>query len=136
MRATNNQPAKPRIYVLKEDYDHLLSAALNSDSPGAALLRQELGRAIIVPPQQAPKYIVRLNSRVEFIDQLSGRRSMVTLVEPQEADMDESRLSVLDPAGAALLGLRPGDAFSWTVEGRSQLLTVERVLPPEPVEQK
>jgi regulator of nucleoside diphosphate kinase len=61
---------------------------------------------------------------------------MVTLVEPQEADMDESRLSVLDPAGAALLGLRPGDAFSWTVEGRSQLLTVERVLPPEPVEQK
>jgi transcription elongation GreA/GreB family factor len=61
---------------------------------------------------------------------------MVTLVEPQEADKDENRLSVLDPHGAALLGLRPGDAFSWTVEGRSQVLTVERVLPPEPLERK
>jgi regulator of nucleoside diphosphate kinase len=136
MRAANNQPTKPRIYVVKEDYDRLLSAALHSDSHGAALLRQELGRALIVPPDQAPKYIVRLNSRVEFIDQVSGRRSMVTLVEPDEADMGENRLSVLDPRGAALLGLRPGDAFSWTVDGRSQLLTVERVLPPESVNQK
>lgn len=130
MSATSDQPTKPRIYVLEGDFERLSSLVLHSDSPGAALLRQELDRAIVVAPQQAPSSFVHLNSRVEFIDQVSGRRHMVTLVEPQEADMDENRLSVVAPAGAALLGLRPGDAFSWTIEGRSRLLTVERVFPP------
>jgi regulator of nucleoside diphosphate kinase len=55
----------------------------------------------------------------------------VLLVYPADADIATARVSVLTPIGAALIGLRVGQSISFrTRDGRPQMLTVLRVLPP------
>ena len=125
MLAHTAQAIEPPIFVADADYEALSKIANDSPSPGAALLRQELERATVVTDGDG---FVRLNATVEFTDLTSGRRRIVTLVGPGEADMDANRLSVTAPAGAALLGLRPGDVFSWTFDGRRRVLTVNRIV--------
>lgn len=136
MLTLDHSTTKPPVFVTESDYEQLWRLAGDSSSPGAALLRQELERATIVKDGATPPDFVRVNSTVEFSDLLTGRIRRITLVEPKEADMDADRLSVLTPAGAALVGLRAGDAFAWTTEdGRSRALVVNRVIalpPPTP----
>jgi transcription elongation GreA/GreB family factor len=75
------------------------------------------------PRTTAPKFFVRLNSIVEYTDLLSGRTRKLSLVLPHEADIDQNRISVTTPVGAALLGLTPGQSFSWTTDdGRPHAL--------------
>jgi regulator of nucleoside diphosphate kinase len=127
MLAENTAP-KPQVRVAEADYERLWDLAGDSSAPGATLLRQELERATVVSDGHPPLPFIRLHSKVEFADLLSGRVRKVTLVEPHAADIDEDRLSVLAPAGAALIGLSPGDTFSWTVDGgRPRVLVVNRV---------
>jgi regulator of nucleoside diphosphate kinase len=125
MLAHPAQAIEPPIFVAEADYEALSKMANHSTSPGAALLRQELERATVVTDGDG---FVRLNATVEFTDLTSGRRRIVTLVGPGEANMDANRLSVTAPAGAALLGLRPGDVFTWTFDGRRRVLSVNRIV--------
>ena len=128
MLARNDKPKKPPVRVAEADYERLWNLASDSSAPGAALLRQELERATVVKNGQASRPFVRLHSKVEFADLQSGRVRTITLVEPGRADMDADRLSVLAPAGAALIGLSPGDTFSWTTDGgRPHVLVVNSV---------
>jgi regulator of nucleoside diphosphate kinase len=120
--------ARPPIYVAEADFDDLSQLTADPASPGAALLAEELARATVVRTGEGPPAFVRLGSKVEFKDLMSDRVHTVTLVAPAQADMKASRLSVLAPAGAALIGLTPGDVFSWTVDGRPRLLVVNRVV--------
>lgn len=122
-----NVAAKPPVYVLEADYE-VLSRIADSSSPGGELLSRELERATLVKEGEGPRAFVRLNSTVEFSDLTSGRSRTVTVVLPDQADVGRNRLSVLAPAGAALLGLTPGDRFSWSVESRPRLLVVNRVV--------
>jgi regulator of nucleoside diphosphate kinase len=40
---------------------------------------------------------------------------------PRDASIDDNRISVLSPVGAALIGLTAGEAFHWTdPEGRAR----------------
>jgi regulator of nucleoside diphosphate kinase len=64
----------------------------------------------------------------------------VTLVWPQEADVEHNRISVLTSVGAALLGLRAGQSIDWPAPlGGARTLTVVRVRSsadaPEPAPQ-
>jgi regulator of nucleoside diphosphate kinase len=127
MLARPNANAKPPVHISKADYDVLSRIATSSGSPGVSLLSQELERATVVSDGEGPRTFVHLNSKVEFTDLMSGRARTVTVVLPEHADMDKNRLSVLAPAGAALLGLSPGDTFGWTVDGRPRLLVVNFV---------
>ncbi len=120
--------ARPPIYVAEADFDDLSRLTAGAASPGAALLAEELARATVVRGGEGPPAFVRLGSKVEFKDLMSDRVHTVTLVAPADADMKQNRLSVLAPAGAALIGLTPGDVFSWTVDGRPRLLVVNRVV--------
>lgn len=111
------------------DYDRLLNLAAQ-DGPGAELLARELDRAIVVRDTQAGPAFVRLGSWVEYRDQLTGRTRRVQVTPPDAADIDECRLSVLSPVGAALIGLAAGDTFGWTgPDGRPRLITIEAVGP-------
>lgn len=124
------QPAeKPPIYVAEADYERLSNLARVSDAPGALLLSQELDRALVVAADAAePTPFVRLGSWVEYRDLASGRARAVQVVIPEAADIDQQRLSVLSPVGAALIGLSVGDTFGWTAEdGRPRVLSVQWV---------
>src|SRR5688500_18476290 len=70
------------------------------------------GEADIVPARRVPRDVVTVNSQVSFREFPSGPTHRVTLVYPQDASSADRRISVLSPAGRALLGRRVGDISS------------------------
>lgn len=107
------------IVITKTDQKRLLQLL---DNP--VLLRErgsvrdlvsELNRAVIVPPTEIPPDIVTMRSRVRIKDRVSNEESVVTLVFPNEANLDDGKISVLAPVGIALLGYRVGDIIEWNV---------------------
>lgn len=95
-------------------------------------LEEELSRATVVPAARMPENVVRMHSRVTYLDEHSGERREVELVFPEEADMAAGKISVLAPVGAALLGLEIGQSIEWVFpDGRSRRLLVERTQAPD-----
>lgn len=95
-------------------------------------LDEELGRAIVVPEERMPADIVRLYSRVLYLDESSGIRREVQLVLPEEADMEQGKISVLTPVGSALFGLEPGQSIKWPFpNGNSRRLKVIHTYVPQ-----
>jgi len=126
---------KPSIYVTVADLEQLTEIAETARSPGAVLLARELERAVVVEDGEASHAFVRLNTRVEYRDLLTERTRTVTVVAPGDQDMDQDRVSVLTPVGAALFGLAAGDTFSFsTDDGRPRVLEVLSVTDAAPVE--
>jgi regulator of nucleoside diphosphate kinase len=119
---------KTTVYIADGQLEQLQNVADHSKAAGGALLRQELDRAIVLAADDCPQVFVRLNSIVEYTDLLTGRTRKLSLVLPHEADIDQDRISVTTPVGAALLGLTPGQPFSWTTDdGRPRALVVRSV---------
>ena len=128
MSLRSHQFRNPSVYVTESEFERLSNLAESSATRGASMLADELVRAIILKDGEFPRAFVRLNSRVEFTDLMTGRTRRVQVVLPDEADIDHDRLSVLTPVGAALLGLTEGDSIGMnTDDGRSHVLRVARV---------
>ncbi|HZR11533.1 MAG TPA: nucleoside diphosphate kinase regulator [Myxococcales bacterium] len=125
------------IYISKPDYQRLRTlVALHRDGrDGAAAdrLDAELDRAIVVEPGEMPPDVVTLQSRVSYVEARTGALREVVLVEPAAADPSAGRVSVLAPVGAALVGLRQGDAIEWPLpDGRNAQYRILTVAQPEP----
>jgi len=78
-------------------------------------LRHELSRAKILAPRDIPPDVVTMNSRVCLVDLETGDEEAFTLAFPDDADVEQGRISVLAPVGIAMLGYRTGDVFTWKV---------------------
>lgn len=130
---THRTRARPRVYVTDADFE-LLSGLLTTglaQAPGAALLGEELERAS--PPRRTrdAKPFVQLRSRVWFEDLDTGVRRQVELCLPRDASIDDNRISVLTPIGAALIGLEAGETFEWVAaDQRLRRVRVLEVLEP------
>src|SRR5688500_3987911 len=83
------------------------------DRPYLETLSAELDRATVVAPEAISADVVTMNSTVLVRDQQHGRATVLTLVYPDRAGLEENQLSVLAPLGAALLGYRKGDVVSF-----------------------
>jgi regulator of nucleoside diphosphate kinase len=90
-------------------------------------LVEELGRAVVVESNDLPPDVITMNSRAELRDLETGETVAFTLVFPSEADIDDDKISVLAPIGAAMLGYRVGDEFEWDVPAGTRRMRVERV---------
>jgi regulator of nucleoside diphosphate kinase len=102
----------------------------SADPDVVARLEVELDRAMLVDDEDLPNDVVTMQARVAF-ENLEARRSReVTLVYPEEANIDEGRVSVLSAVGSALLGLVPGQEISWPMPrgrvGRLRVLAVHQ----------
>jgi regulator of nucleoside diphosphate kinase len=91
-------------------------------------LNQELNRAEIVPDGQVPPDVITMDSTARLMDLDTERELEFTLVYPDDADMDENKISVLAPIGCAMLGYREGDEFEWETPGGVRRLRVLKVL--------
>lgn len=91
-------------------------------------LRSELLAAKIVDAKKIPPDVVTMKSTVRLRDLDSGEEEVYTLVYPDQADIAESRLSVLAPIGTAILGYRVGDVIQWQVPDGARRLLVEEVI--------
>lgn len=129
----------PAIALAPRDHELIfdLICAAPRETPALRLLWQEVERAAIVAPEDAPPDLVQLGSVVTFTDVERGARRTAQLVRPGRRTGGD-RISLATPVGAALIGLRAGDTFCWrTGRGRSRSLRVEQVrLDPRATERR
>lgn len=92
-------------------------------------LFEEVDAATIVPDDQLPANVVRMNSEVQVQDLNSGEQFHLKLVYPEQLDGSEGQVSVTAPVGAALIGLAVGEQIEWPLPynktRRLQVLKVE-----------
>lgn len=115
-----NETSLPPIRVTAADFDRLeqlLDSPACKGVPGIEALREELERADIVEADSPPGEFVAMGSTARFIDDASGRTFELTLVYPHEVDGSNGRVSILAPAGSALLGLGVGQTIEWPIPG-------------------
>jgi regulator of nucleoside diphosphate kinase len=91
-------------------------------------LKDELARGAVVAPSNVHRSVVTMNSRVRLRDLRTGEHETYTLVYPEEADINDEKLSVLAPLGTALLGSRTGQTIVVNAPGGRRRLKVERIL--------
>jgi regulator of nucleoside diphosphate kinase len=92
----------------------------------------ELNRANIVAPEEIPADAITMNSRAELLDLDTQEQMEFTLVFPNEASVEQGRISILAPLGTAMLGYRVGDEFEWIVPyGRRRLRVTAVQFQPE-----
>jgi len=129
---------RPPIHVLAEESDLVANLALRVEHRQpvvAAMLLEEIERAELHEPGTMPTDAVRLGSGISFLDERAGQVRSVHLVLPVDANIAEGRISILTPVGAALYGLRAGDAIDWPdIDGNERRITIVRVTQPSPAE--
>jgi regulator of nucleoside diphosphate kinase len=129
-------PNLPTIIVDAAHADrlaHLAEVALDRMPEVASFLLHEIERARVVPSTRFPRDAVNIGSWVTFTDRSTGLSRAVQLVYPEDADIGASRVSVLTPIGAALLGLSPGQRMRWaTRTGAPRDLVVTAVAREQP----
>ena len=122
------------IFITEEDYERLeglLQGAArhgSRDRENVSRLAAELDRAHVVPADSIPADVVTMDSEVALRNLDTGEEMVFTVVFPGKANVEQRRLSVLAPLGAAVLGYRAGDVIEWQVPGGVRRLKVEKVL--------
>lgn len=105
----------PPLVISQDDF-HKISALLSiARLEIVELLEGELARAHIVEKEQLPANVVAMNSKVTFIDLDTEKEQTVILSFPHEANIEQNRISVLAPIGAALIGLSVGQTIDWPI---------------------
>ncbi|WII72123.1 nucleoside diphosphate kinase regulator [Bdellovibrio sp. 22V] len=120
---------QPRILVTDQDFHRLTALVSQVEGRWAEALEEELGRANVISQKEIPTNVVTMNSRVKFLDESTGQESEMTLVYPQDAKLEEGRISILAPVGIALLGLSSGQSIDWKLpNGSIKKLKVQDVV--------
>jgi regulator of nucleoside diphosphate kinase len=118
------------IYITKQDQQKLaeLMSSIPHDRRGdLAMLIEELDRAIIVEPQDIPKDVVTMNSRIEVEDTDSGELMTLSLVYPDDLDLAERKISIFSPIGTAIIGYKVGDVIEWPVPSGTRKLRIRSI---------
>ena len=135
MHVQTTAPVRPPITLSEAEGDllfNLACAARDRSTVAADMLLEELARAEFCSAESLPEDVVSMRSRVRFLDEDSGEEHAVELVYPSAADVEQGRVSVLTPIGAALIGLRRGSAIDWpNRSGAVRRLTIVDVVQPE-----
>ena len=130
MRDVVRTRSVPQIIVSNADYERLTdlaTASLERLPEVAQELLSEMDRAKVVQDGSVPDGVVRMGSTVTF-ESDDGHTRTLKLVYPAEESLDQHRISVMTPVGAALIGLSEGQSISWTArDGKHHRLTVTKV---------
>ena len=127
---TTTRTRSTTLIVSDAEYERLtdLANASMERLPAVAQeLLDELERAQIVADKDVPKDVVRMGSTVTFKSD-DGHTRTLKLVYPADESLDDHRISIMTPVGAALIGLGTGQSISWTArDGKHHRLTVTKV---------
>ncbi len=122
------------IYITEYDLirlQELIENAKRTDRRGNSYLNSletQLSKGKVVTPTEVPSDVITMNSTAHLVDLDTDEEMVYTLVFPQDADIAESKISVLAPIGTAILGYRVGDVFDWPVPDGVRRLQVKQVL--------
>ena len=123
------------IYITESDFDRLRklidimsTSDVDKTREYLQVLEDELDKAEIVKPQSIPKDVITMRSKVRLLDIDAGKEVVYSLVFPNEADLDQGKISVLAPIGTAMIGYKVGDVIEWEVPAGLRRLQVEEIL--------
>lgn len=118
--------ADPKITLTENDYlrlDHILGYGEFED------LEFEVSRANVIAAEEVTSDLVTMHSLFKYHNLTDDKIGEMTIVYPDEANLDERKISVLAPLGSALIGLREGDEVEWPFpDGSLKRLKVLKVL--------
>lgn len=122
-----------QITITQADFDRLqtLVESAHYRATHASLvasLGEELEHSKVVDARKIPKGVVTMHSQVRVRDLEEDETEDYTLVYPQEADINEGKLSVLAPLGMALLGNKVGQVVRFEAPAGMRQLKVEKIL--------
>lgn len=114
----------PPITLLSSDFEKINALISNASSRESAevleYLERELGRADIVEHKDLPSNIVTMHSTVVYSGSESENNRTIKLVYPHEANIDEGKISILTPIGAALIGMHTDEKITWHTPRREE----------------
>ncbi len=125
--------SKP-IYMTKFDLERLeklIQEAQSTEyrkSEYLEKLKIEIQRAVVVSPQDIPADVITMNSIAHLQDLDTGEEETYVLVFPEDANLQQGKISVLAPIGTAMLGYRVGDTFEWDVPAGKRRLQVKKII--------
>lgn len=118
-----------RIMITEVDFKRLNEPVQSPRYRAAQIrLRDGLVNGIVVASPDVPKCTITMRSRVRVRDLEADESQTFTLVYPEEADIDEGKLSILAPLATALLGARTGQVVEFKAPAGPQRLRVEKFL--------
>ncbi|RME66258.1 MAG: transcription elongation factor GreA [Nitrospirae bacterium] len=82
-------------------------------------LQDKIARADVIDTSRLDTSKVVFGATVRLFDALDGSEKVFKLVGPEEADVDNGRISVTSPVGRALIGKRVGDEVIVKAPGRT-----------------
>lgn len=91
-------------------------------------LTYKLARADIIDPQNLPKDHAVFASSVLLENTDTGENVEYQLVGPDEANIEEGRISVSSPLGKAIIGKKPGDEISLEAPGGKRYYELVEIL--------
>ena len=109
---------KKNILITKNDCEKLLQLIediekqeqCNNEKKALLLtLKVKLNWASIVIPQDIPPTYITMNSKFQYLNIDNGKISTFSLVIPEEANIDQNKISIISPVGIAILGQSVGD---------------------------
>lgn len=116
---------------------HLLlsSAARAMAAPGVmSELECQLEESKTMLPESIPDDVVTMNSTVHLVSETSGAQIIRTVVYPEDVELIDDGVSVLDILGSSLIGCEVGDLIEWkTQEDRGPWRIGDIAFQPEKV---
>ena len=88
------------------------------------LLTQELDRGNIVEDNAIENDIIRINSEVIIEDISTQKQMKFQIVLPSQANIKESKYSVLVPLSVAIIGFKVNDQVDWELPAGNKTLKV------------
>lgn len=115
----SNSSIAPACERIVTELDHARILRLARQGGQTSALVDAVEAADLVTPRAVPADVVTMNTRLSAAAG-DGSEHQITLCYPQQADAGAGRLSVLSPAGTALLGRRVGAWARWSVPGGTE----------------
>jgi regulator of nucleoside diphosphate kinase len=91
-------------------------------------LETALNQGTLIDSGDVSRHVITMNSIVHLLDLDTGEEMICTLVYPDDADIDQNKISVLAPVGTAMLGHSAGDTIEWDVPAGLRRLKVKEIL--------
>lgn len=88
------------------------------------LLLEELDRGNIVDDNAIENDIIRINSEVIIEDMSTQKQMKFQIVLPSQANIKESKYSVLVPLSVAIIGFKVNDQVDWELPAGKKTLKV------------
>lgn len=119
---TNLDSSRIKERIMREKSTH------QQLSKEASKLMHEIGDAKIVEPSLMPPDVVTMNSVVKLSFGDGTKALTIQLVYPEEANVNEHKISIFAPLAVALLGSKKGSILQWTANKKSLNLKIEEIV--------